>query len=141
MAALTRRAALALVAAAALAGCGGVKAYEDRGPANVEMRLTSIEGGFLTARNVYVDVWTGPKGPDMQYLGTRKVAPTGNALGLPTGQPLHLAVAFEEGMPLGGNNFTKTVEIPVDPIRPGQRYRLTLAFDNDGHDWDMSRIR
>lgn len=105
------------------------------------MRLTSIEGGFLTARNVYVDVWTGPKGPDMQYLGTRKVAKGGNTLGLPTGQPLHLAVAFEEGAPLGGNAFTQTVEIPVDAIWPGQRYRLTLAFDNEGYDWDMSRLR
>ena len=141
MALLTRRAAIACLAAAALTGCGGVTPYEDRGPANVEMRLTSIEGGFLTARNVFVDVWTGPKGPDMVYLGTRKVPKGGGTLGLPAGQPLHLAIAFEEGTPFGGNAFTQTVEIPMDPIRPGQRYRLTVAFDNQGYDWDMDRIR
>lgn len=140
MGVINRRAALALVAAAVLAGCGGVTPYKDAGPANMELRLTSIEEGFFTKRDVFLDVWTGPKGQNMQYLGTRKFQGAGT-IGLPVGRPLHLALAFEEGSFLGGSTATETIEIPMKAIRAGQRFRLTVAFDDIGFDWDMDRVR
>lgn len=136
-----RRSVLAFAAAAALAGCGGVKPYSDAGPANMVMKLTSVEGGFMTSRAVYLDVWTGPKGPDMEYLGTREFKKGQTSIGLPTNQPLHLAIAFEEAGWLGGGSATDTIELPMDPIRPGQRWQLTVAHDDIGFDWDLDRIR
>lgn len=137
---INRRFVLGLAGAALLAGCSGVTPYKDAGPANMELRLSSIEGGFLTKRAVYLDVWTGPKGPNMQYLGTRKFDGAGT-IGLPVGRPLHLALAFEEGSFLGGASATETIEVPMKAIRSGQRYRLTVAYDDIGFDWDLDRIR
>ena len=138
---MKRRRFLALSAALALAACGGVKNYADQGPGNMQLKLSSVDGGFMTSRSVFVDVWTGPKGPDMEYLGTRKFSESGDVIGLPTGRPLHLALAFEEAGWLGGNSGTDTIEIPMSSIRPGQMYRLTVAYDDIGFDWDLDRIR
>ena len=138
---LNRRAVLALGGAALVAGCGGVKPYSDMAAPNMEMRLTSVDGGFLTTRKVFLDVWTGPKGPNMEYLGTREFSKGSSMIGLPTGRPLHLALAFEEAGWLGGGSATDTIEIPMKAIRPGQMHRLTVAFDDIGFDWDMRRIR
>jgi hypothetical protein len=138
---MKRRNLLALAAAFALAACGGVKPYADQGPGNMQLKLSSVDGGFMTSRAVYLDVWTGPKGPDMEYLGTRKFAKDGDVVGLPTGQPLHLAIAFEEAGWLGGDTGTDTIELPMKAIRPGQMYRLTVAYDDIGFDWDLDRVR
>lgn len=138
---VNRRALLAMAGAMMIAGCGGTREYQDQGPGNLELRMTSNEGGFLTQRNVFLDVWTGPKGANMEYLGTRKFAKGGNMVGLPTGRHLHLALAFEEGGFLMGHQGTDTIEIPMKPLRKGERWRLTVAFDDLGFDWDMKRIR
>lgn len=138
---LKRRAALALMASAALAACGGVKPYADQGPKNLELTLTAAEGGFLTSRDVYLDVWTGPKGPDMEYMGTAKFLPGTTSIGLPTGRPLHLALAFEEANVLGPGGQTDTIEIPMKALRPGQAYRITVDFDRTSFDHRMQRIR
>jgi len=138
---MNRRALLAFGGAALVAGCGGVKPYADMDAPNMEMRLTAIDGGFMTSRNVFLDVWTGPKGPDMEYLGTRKFSSGSSLIGLPTGRPLHLALAFEEAGWLAGGTATQTIEIPMKAISPGQMHRLTVAFDDIGFDWDLKRIR
>ncbi|QMU57538.1 MAG: hypothetical protein GKR98_04565 [Boseongicola sp.] len=138
---MKRRALLALSAAAFLAACGGVKDFQDQGPANMQLKLSSVDGGFMTKRSVYLDVWSGPKGPNMEYLGTREFSKLGNMVGLPTGQPLHLALAFEEAGWLGGNTGTDTIEIPMKAIRPGQMWRITVANDDLGFDWELDRIR
>ena len=138
---MKRTSFLALAAVVALAACGGVKNYSDVGPGNMQLKLSSVDGGFMTSRAVYLDVWTGPKGPDMEYLGTREFSKNGGVVGLPTGQPLHLALAFEEAGWLGGASGTDTIELPMQPIRPGQMWRLTVAYDDVGFDWDQDRIR
>lgn len=138
---ITRRNALALFGASALAACGGVVDYEDRGPKNLELVLRSAEGSFLTSRSVYLDVWTGPKGPNMQYLGTEPFLSGGNSVGLPVGQPLHLALAFEESTMFGNQVGTSTVEIPMRALRPGEVHRLTVSFDRIGFTHDIRRIR
>ena len=138
---LNRRSVLAFAAAALVAGCGGVKPYADQGPANMVLKLTSVEGGFMSSRAVYLDVWTGPKGPNMEYLGTREFKKGTSTIGLPTNQPLHLAIAFEEAGWLGGPTATDTIELPMQPIRAGQRWQLTVAHDDIGFDWDLDRIR
>lgn len=137
----SRRRALAVLAALALSACGGVKPYADQGPKNLELRLTGSEDGFLLTRDVYLDVWTGPKGPEMQYLGTTKFVPGTIAVGLPTGRPLHLALAFEEALMFSSAGQTDTIEIPMQPVRPGQVYRITVDFDRTGFDHSMKRIR
>lgn len=141
MSSLTRRSALGLLGAAMLAGCSGVTDYSDRGPKNLELVLKSAEGGFLTSRSVFVDVWSGPKGPNMEYLGTKEFLPGGNSIGLPVGQPTHLALAFEENQRLGGQVSTSTVEIPMKALRSGEAYRITVSFDRIGFTHDMQRIR
>lgn len=138
---MKRRHFLAMSAALVLAACGGVKDYADQGPGNMQLKLTSVDGGFLTSRNVFVDVWTGPKGPDMEYLGTRKFSTNGDVIGLPTGRPLHLTLAFEEAGWLGGASGTDTIEIPMAAIRSGQMWRITVAYDDIGFDWELDRIR
>ena len=77
----------------------------------------------------------------MEYLGTREFKKGSTTIGLPTNQPLHLAIAFEEAGWLGGGSATDTIELPMNPIRPGQRWQLTVAHDDIGFDWDLDRIR
>ena len=127
---MNRRAVLAMLGAAALAGC--VKPYADQGPANMRLNLLEAQGGFLTSRAVYLDVWYGPKGPDMVYLGTRKFGPGITEMGLPTGRPLHLALALEENMGLGQSVSTTTVEFPIRRISAGPRTSSIRATEFSG---------
>ena len=138
---IPRRAVLAMLAASALTACGGVKPYQDQGAPNLELVLKSAESGFLARRKVFLDVWTGPKGPGMAYLGTREFGAGRSQVGLPVGQPLHLALAFEENAPLMGAGQTDTIELPMQALKRGEAWRITVSFDRAGFDHDLRRVR
>ena len=141
MALINRRKWLALLGAGLLAGCGGVTAYKDTGGPNLQVALGAKDSSFWTKRDVYIDVWTGPKGPEMQYLGTRKVGAGGTSMGLPVGRPLHLVLAFEERGGLGSYSSTQSVEIPMAAIPRGAVWRMDLAYTRVGFSHEMRRIR
>jgi hypothetical protein len=138
---MTRRGVVTSLAALALAGCGGVKPYTSRGTNNLRLNLTSQDSTFLRQRSVYLDVWSGPKGPGMEYLGTIKLEPGVMAVGLPTGQPLHLAMAFEEGSVLLGQTNNTTVEMPMDAFPASARWQIDVDFTRDGFTHDLRRLR
>ena len=137
---VNRRAAIGLLGAALVTGCSGVRPYKDSGTANLQVVLSAQESTFWTKRRVFVDVWTGPKGPSMEYLGTREISGSGSTLGLPVGRALHLAIAFEEKGGLGGYSSTSAVEIPVAPLSSRSRLRLDVAHTRLGFSHDLRRI-
>lgn len=137
----TRRGVLVSLAALALAGCGGVKPYQNQGPDNLRLNLTSQDSTFFTQRSVFLDVWTGPKGPGMEYLGTVKFEPGGRSIGLPAGRPLHLALAFEEGAFLASQTNTTTVELPMNAFPSSARWQINVDFTRTGFSHDLRRIR
>ena len=141
MAQINRRRWLALCGAGLLAGCGGIAAYNDVGAPNLQVVLGAKDTSFWKRRDLFIDIWTGPKGPNMEYLGTRKIALGGSALGLPTGRPLHLALAFEERGGLGGYSSTQSVEIPMKAIPRGAVWRLDVTHTRVGFSHDLRRIR
>ena len=140
MSLINRRKWLALLGAGLLAGCGGVTAYKDTGGPNLQVALGAKDSSFWTKRDVYIDVWTGPKGPDMVYLGTVEIDGSGK-VGLPTGRPLHLALAFEEKAGLGGYSGVTTVEMPMKALRPGEVWGLRVSYTRAGYEHDLRRLR
>ena len=115
------------LASTVLVACSGVKPYSDQGTQNLRVQLVAQESGFWTRRGVFLDIWTGPKGPDMVYLGTVEIDASGK-VGLPTGRPLHLALAFEEKAGLGGYSGVTTVEMPMKALRPGEVWGLRVSY-------------
>lgn len=137
---LHRRHALALAGASLLAASSGVRPYKDVGSGNLQVVLTAQDSTFWTRRKVFLDIWSGPKGPGMEYLGTREIAGAGSIIGLPTGRALHLALAFEETGGLGGYSSTSSVELPVAPLSRNTRLRLDVAHTRQGFSHDLRRI-
>lgn len=137
---ISRRGAVGLMAAAALAACSGVMPYADRGTLNLDVELVARETGAWTRRGVFLDIWTGPKGPGMEYLGTVELD-GGESVGLPLDQPLHLALAFEEKSGLGAYTGVSMIELPMRALRPGELWRLRVAYRATGFEHDLARIR
>lgn len=130
------------LAAVALVGCGGgVKPYQSQGPDNLRLNLSAPDSTVFTQRSVYLDVWTGPKGPEMEYLGTVKLSPGLSAVGLPTGRPLHLALAFEEAGALRSHSNVTTVELPISAVPSGGVWQIDVGFTRKAFTHDMRRLR
>ena len=138
---MKRRAFLALAGTFMLAGCSGVKPYADAGPGNLVVALQASESNWWTQRGAALDIWTGPAGPNMQYLGTRDIPSDGMVIGLPTGRPLHLVLVFEEGSFLGNYGSDTSIQIPMNALSRSERWRLTISNTKAGFDYGLRRTR
>lgn len=136
---MKRRAALGLIAAGLLAGCGGVIDYADRGPANLALNLTAQESGIWAQRAVHLDVWAGAKGAQ-EYLGSATFGER-SQIGLPTGTPVTLFLVFEETAFLAQGQSKSSIEIAMDPMRGPEAWRLDVAYTSAGYQHDLRRVR
>ncbi len=138
---MKRRAFVTLAAASLLAGCFGVTPYSDVGPGNLTVRFKAADSNLWTQRGAVLDIWTGPSGPNMEYLGTRDIPASGTVLGLPTGRPLHLVLVFEEGSFLGNHSQGTSIQLPMEALSSSERWLLTISNTRAGFSYDLTRQR
>ena len=138
---INRRAMLALLGAGMVSACSGVRPYDDATTRNLDVVLFDKESGFWIKRAIYVDVYEGTPGSELTYLGTREVTPGDPAMGLPTGRPLVLVLAFEETSGFASYQSTSSVEIPLSPLSATERWRLDVTFTSVGTSHELVRVR
>lgn len=138
---MKRRTFIALSSVAFISACSGVKPYADAPVGNLKVDLRATESNWWTQRGVALDIYTGPAGPNMTYLGTRDIEGSGDVIGLPTGQDLHLILVFEEGSFLGNYDSAQSIQLPMKAFSRNARWTLTVSHTRIGFDYDMKRTR
>lgn len=107
------------------------------------MTLKLVDQGtnVWSNRTVHLDVWTGRKGVDLEYVGTTEIGSARKQIGLPLGKPLVLALAFEERSDFGSQSSMTAIELPMNPLRPGDAWRIDVSYTRDGFQHDLRRMR
>lgn len=137
---MKRRTFILLSSAIFLTACGEVTPYESRGVANLQVVVKSLRSKALAPRTVYLDIWLDPQSPDRHYLGTRKLDVGTSDIGLPAGQPLLVALIFEEGGSLlKSTREVDTIVLPINFIKPEQKLKLLVEFNEAGWDWTINQ--
>jgi hypothetical protein len=121
----------AVVLAALVAGCSGLKTYPTDPGGNLAVR-TQMDGNVRGALHIHrLDGRC-----QTQYQGTVQLDRPAVSLALPAGQPSYLVVTFDTSSFLGGSRST-SVGALLTP-RPGSTYELAARYRESIYDLALS---
>lgn len=118
---LFRAAPLLLAFALLLSGCGGGKLYKSLTPNNLQVNTNAKQ------TKVMLDIYTVEGECQLTYQGSVALKEKSTVLGLATGRPFYLRVAFSSSSFLGGSSSYTSYDTLLTP-RPGYQYEMDVRY-------------